>query len=91
MTKVILQGFIMVSAEDLEAVKNELVNHKALTLREPGCITFKVNQCENDPTRFDVYEEFIDKASFEAHQARAKSSTWGKVSANVKRYYEITE
>lgn len=81
----------MVTAEDLEVVKNELVNHTELTLKEPGCIAFKVNQCETDPNRFDVYEEFMDKASFEAHQARVKSSIWSKVSANVKRNYEFTE
>lgn len=81
----------MVPAEDLEAVKNELLNHTELTLKEPGCITFKVKQCDKDPCRFDVYEEFIDKTSFEVHQVRTKSSAWAMVSANVKRYYEIEE
>ena len=91
MTRIILKGFIMVPAEDLAAVKKELVSHIAFTLNEPGCITFKINQSKNDACRFDVYEEFIDRASFDAHQARVKLSIWGKVSAKVKRYYEITE
>ena len=91
MSKVILKGFIVVPEEDLLSVEKELKNHVKLTLEEPGCITFKVNQSKNVPTRFDVYEEFIDKASFEAHQARVKLSTWGKISANVKRYYDISE
>lgn len=91
MPKVILKGFIIVPAADIEAVKKELVTHKTLTLNEPGCITFEVEQCKDDLYRFNVYEEFIDRASFEAHQARVKESTWGKVSVNVKRHYEVIE
>ncbi|MDF5015048.1 antibiotic biosynthesis monooxygenase, partial [Vibrio parahaemolyticus] len=44
-----------------------------------------------NPFRFDVYEEFVDKASFKQHQERVQASHWGKVTANVKRQYEIFE
>ncbi|WP_375058232.1 putative quinol monooxygenase [Zobellella sp. DQSA1] len=91
MPKVVLKGFIIVPDADLDAVKKELVTHKKLTLEEAGCIIFEVTQCEKDPRRFNVYEEFKDKRSFEAHQARVKASLWGKVSENVKRHYEIFE
>ena len=91
MTRIILKGFIIVPAEDLEAVQKELATHKTLTLKEPGCITFEVRQCENDPYLFGVYEEFIDRVSFDAHQPRVKTPNWGKVSANVERQYEIIE
>uniref|UniRef100_UPI00050C7450 putative quinol monooxygenase n=1 Tax=Vibrio cholerae TaxID=666 RepID=UPI00050C7450 len=59
MSKVILKGFILVPEPDLELVKNELVNHKRLTLDEPGCITFSVIENPENPLRFDVYEEFV--------------------------------
>ncbi len=72
-------------------VKNELVNHKRLTLEEIGCITFSVTENSENPLRFDVYEEFTDKAAFEHHQKRVKASNWGKVTVNVERYYEIFE
>ncbi|HBV75772.1 MULTISPECIES: putative quinol monooxygenase [Vibrio] len=89
MSKVILKGHILVSDEDLAAVKNELVNHKRLTKAEPGCLTFEVSQCKIIPNKFNVYEEFADKNSFESHQIRVKASSWGKITTHVKRYYEI--
>ncbi|PXA72896.1 putative quinol monooxygenase [Vibrio sp. 11986-1-5] len=91
MSKVTLKGFILVPESDLELVKNELVNHKRLTLEEAGCITFSVTENSENPLRFDVYEEFTDKAAFEHHQKRVKASNWGKVTVNVERYYEIFE
>jgi quinol monooxygenase YgiN len=91
MSKVTLKGFILVPESELELVKNELVNHKRLTLEETGCITFSVIQNSENALRFDVYEEFTDKVAFEQHQKRVKFSHWGKVTVNVERYYEILE
>ncbi|MCR9632218.1 antibiotic biosynthesis monooxygenase [Vibrio antiquarius] len=91
MSKVILKGFILVPESELELVKNELVNHKRLTLEEIGCITFSVIQNSENALRFDVYEEFTDKVAFEQHQKRVKASHWGKVTVNVERHYEILE
>ena len=91
MSRVILKGFIIVPAEDLAAVKEELINHKNLTNNESGCLVFEVAQCESNPNRFDVYEEFVTKAAFEAHQQRVKDSYWGEVTVNVERHYEIFE
>ncbi len=91
MNKVILKGFIIVPTADLPAVKKALISHKELTRNEPGCLMFNVTQSEVNLNRFDVYEEFINKAAFEQHQVRVKTSTWGKAAANVKRHYEILE
>ena len=91
MSKIILKGFIIVPETDLCAVQEELKNHKKLTLEEPGCIEFKVTQNESNPLRFDVYEEFKDKLSFDLHQARVRASRWGEVSVNVERHYETME
>ncbi|WP_429104892.1 putative quinol monooxygenase [Aeromonas allosaccharophila] len=91
MTQVILEGFIVVPANDLTAVKNELDNHIQLTRSETGCLIFKVNQDPLNPCRFDVYEEFVDEAAFQAHQARVKSSRWGEITVNVERFYTVTE
>ncbi|GGG60145.1 antibiotic biosynthesis monooxygenase [Pseudohongiella nitratireducens] len=91
MSRLILKGFILVTESDLMAVKNELNQHIRLTLEEPGCLVFAVNQNADNPLRFDVYEEFIDRASFDAHQQRVKSSHWGKLTNNVERHYEIQE
>ncbi|MDF4335957.1 antibiotic biosynthesis monooxygenase [Vibrio parahaemolyticus] len=91
MSKVTLKGFILVPESELESVKSELVNHKRLTLEESGCITFSVTQNSEDPLRFDVYEDFVDKMAFAHHQQRVKASLWGKVTVNVERHYEIFE
>lgn len=91
MSKVTLKGFIKVPASDLEAVKDELITHRLLTLEEPGCITFKVSQDKTDPYHFNVYEEFVDRAAFEQHQQRVSNSDWGRLTRNVKRHYELFE
>jgi len=91
MPNVILKGFIIVPAEDLAAVEEELINHKKLTLNESGCLVFEVTQSESIPNRFDVYEKFVNKVAFESHQKRVKNSYWGEVTVNVERHYEIFE
>ncbi len=88
MTKVILQGYITIPQDDRQAILSALEIHKQLTLAETGCLTFQIIPCTDDDSKFNVYEEFIDMQAFEYHQQRVQSSEWGKVSANVKRYYQ---
>ncbi|MEV3831980.1 putative quinol monooxygenase [Aeromonas allosaccharophila] len=90
MSRVILKGFIIVSSNDLAAVKDELDNHIQLTRAETGCLIFKVTQDPLNPCLFDVYEEFVEQAAFQAHQARVKSSRWGEITVNVERNYTVT-
>ena len=90
MAKIILQGFIVVPDPDLTVVKNALLTHIKLTLAEAGCLIFKVTADENHPNKFSVYEEFINQAAFDHHQARVKTSTWGDVTKNVTRHYQIS-
>lgn len=89
MSKVILEGFIDIPESDLDAVKQELINHIELTRQEDGCIIFKVEQDPNNKSRFTVYEEFDSKEAFARHQERVKYSNWGCVTKNVKRTYNI--
>ncbi|MCL9777165.1 putative quinol monooxygenase [Vibrio methylphosphonaticus] len=91
MSKVILKGYIVVPTEERKAVLEALVTHKALTLKEDGCLVFEVDPDANDQTRFNVYEEFVDRSAFEHHQDRVKASEWGKVTVNVARHYQIIE
>ena len=85
--KVIVKGFIEVPSEDMDTVLSELPCHIALTREEEGCLIFEVNPDLTDKNRFNVYEEFRDKAAFEIHQERVKNSRWGEVSKNVLRHY----
>ena len=91
MSKVVLKGFILVPESELGLVKSELTNHKRLTLEEGGCITFQVTENPQNPLRFDVYEEFIDRAAFDYHQERVKASRWGMITTNIQRYYQVIE
>jgi len=89
MTKIILDGFIVVQEADLAVVQEELLTHTVLTRSEPGCIVFKVDQCLVDRCKFYVYEEFASEESFQRHQERTQTSRWGMVTKDVRRYYNI--
>lgn len=90
MAKVILSGYIIVPTHDLKAVQIELTKHIQLTRQEMGCLVFTVEQSPDDPARFNVYEEFTCQQAFELHQQRVKNSTWGDVTKNVTRHYQLT-
>lgn len=91
MGKVTLKGFIVVPEDEIDLIEQELQVHTDLTLEEAGCITFKVTKSDKIHNRFEVYEEFIDRTAFDAHQIRVKASHWGEVTLNVERHYEIYE
>ncbi|SBS27248.1 Antibiotic biosynthesis monooxygenase [Marinomonas aquimarina] len=91
MSKIILQGYILVPAAELETVQSELRTHIQLTLAEQGCLAFSVTQSAVNPLRFDVYEEFVDQSAFDAHQQRVGNSNWGAVTVNVERHYQISQ
>ncbi len=84
-----LTGHMDVSADRLASIEAALVEHKALTRAEPGCISFSVEPCDQVAGRFLVSELFRDPGSFEAHQARVKASDWGRISAGIPRSYKI--
>lgn len=91
MPKLTLQGCIHVPDADLESVQAALPNHIALTLKEEGCLVFKVTQDKANKNVFNVHEEFVNRNAFETHQQRVKTSHWGQVTMNVERQYQITE
>ena len=90
MSTVILQGYIIVPDSDLDAVVAELPNHTRLTLAEPGCKAFRITRAADNPNRFDVYEEFVDPAAFEAHKQRMRNTTWAAAAKSAARHYEVT-
>lgn len=91
MPKVILSGHIVVPASDLNLVQQELTVHIELTRQEPGCLIFDISQDVDNPHLFRVYEEFVHRSAFEAHQARVKESDWGRITADAQRHYKIRE
>ena len=91
MTKVVLSGHILVSAEDLNAVREALPIHTELTRAEPGCLVFRVEEDPKQIGKFEVYEEFDSRESFQKHQERVRESDWGTVSKNAERFYSVDE
>jgi len=89
-TRIVLSGYIEVADADIDDVRRELPAHVALTRGEPGCLVFEVTPRADIPGRFDVYEEFVDRAAFEAHQERTRQSRWAAVTLNVARHYEVS-
>jgi len=71
-------------------VETYLAEHIRLTREEPGCISFNVVQTD-DPMIWQVEERFVDMASFQAHQLRAKASEWGRQTQAIARNYTITK
>jgi len=89
MSRVILKGFIVVPEAELSLIIQELAVHRYLPQKEVGCLVFEVTQSAENPSHFDVYEEFIDNAAFNKHQERVKNSRWGEVTGNVERQYSV--
>ena len=91
MGKIQLTGkLICENLEQIDLIKKYLPEHIELTMREPGCISFSVNQSE-DPTIWLVQELFLDQVAFNSHQNRTISSTWGLKTKDIKREYKIVD
>ncbi len=88
MSKVTLEGYVIVTDSDLAAVKSELSNHIRLTRQEEGCLVFEVSQDPDNKNRFNGYEEFTSQEAFKFHQQRASSTDWGKVSSRLEKHYK---
>jgi quinol monooxygenase YgiN len=81
----------LVSAVDLDAIRDALPIHAELTRAEPGCLVFRVDEDPNQIGKFDVYEEFDSQESFQKHQERVRESDWGTISKNAERFYSFDE
>ncbi|MDO4251330.1 MAG: antibiotic biosynthesis monooxygenase [Moraxella sp.] len=88
MSKVILEGYIVIPKAEKAEVLQALDEHIALTRAESGCLVFDIRPDQMDECVYHVYEEFVDKAAFESHQARVRASDWRRASANVARHYK---
>nr|WP_275901874.1 antibiotic biosynthesis monooxygenase [Brevibacterium zhoupengii] len=77
------------SDEENAAVVELLPRHIELTLAEPGCVSFAVEQSD-DPWIWDVTECFKDARSYDLHQARVQASEWGHATADIERSYTIS-
>ena len=80
---------VCATMEDTALVATHVPTHVALTLAEPGCLSFTVVQTA-DPLIWQVNESFTNQAAFDAHQIRTKASDWARLSAHIERAFTIT-
>ena len=64
---VVAQWYAKAGADDeiAEVLRTAVRNSRT----EPGCMLFMANRSVDDPRKFVLYEQFADKAAFEAHLA----------------------
>jgi len=64
---VVAQWHAKAGADDeiAEVLKTAIRNSRS----EPGCVLFMANRSVDDPRKFVLYEQFADKAAFDAHLA----------------------
>lgn len=89
--KIYLDGYLDVPEERRESVLAALPKHIDLTLAETGCLKFEVAESTEISGRLMVSEIFVDRAAFEAHQARNRASDWFRVTSGIERHFEIRE
>lgn len=78
---------ICADMEQMKIALNHLPEHVALSRAEPGCLFFATAQSD-DPLIWQIEELYADEAALDAHKERLASSTWAKVSAQLKREIE---
>ena len=88
---VVLEGYIDVPSDRIEAVTSALSRHIELTRAEVGCIYFDVAADPAIAGRFNVYEIFTGRDAFDFHQRRAGASPWAEISVGIDRHYAINE
>ena len=72
----VITGTITCEAADLEMFLAAVAEHKRLSRAEPGCIEFEISQSAVDPCSFLVSERFENRAAFDAHTIRTRTSAW---------------
>ena len=86
---VALTGMLTCTPQDAAAVRDALPQHITLSRAEPGCLHFEVY--ETAPCVFEVSERFVDRAAFDAHQARTQASDWWAVTRHLPRDFEVVD
>ena len=80
-----------------KAVIDVLKQMIPLSRAEPGCVFYSVNQSPEDPRQLLLYEQYVNKAGYEAHMATDafKANILGKVvpmlESREREFYETVE
>lgn len=81
-------------ADEIAAILQKMI---PISRAEPGCALYTVNRSLEDPRKFLLYEQYRDKAGYEAHMATDafKENILGKVvpmlESRVRDFYEVVQ
>ena len=82
------------TADEIAAILKKMI---PISRAEPGCALYTVNRSVDDPRKFLLYEQYHDKAGYEAHMATQpfKENILGKVvpmlETRVRDFYDVVE
>ena len=65
----VLCAYLTTKPETADQVVGLLAQTAPLSLAEPGCHAYAINQSVDDPTQILIYEQYDDEAAFQAHAA----------------------
>lgn len=72
----IVQVFVYVKPEQVDAFKAATLDNATHSVQEPGIARFDVLQQEDDPTRFTLIEAYTTADAPAAHKATAHYARW---------------
>lgn len=79
----IVQVFIQVKPQSIEAFAAASMENAAHSIMEPGCARFDVIQQQDDPARFVLYEAYRTQADNELHKQSAHYLKWREAVADM--------
>jgi len=88
---IVITGTLTCTPGDLAMVSAALPDHIRLTRTEPGCISFSITPSPDTPCQFDIAERFVDRAAFDSHSARTRTSDWWQQTSHIPRDIELIE
>ncbi|MFT3971302.1 MAG: antibiotic biosynthesis monooxygenase [Micropruina sp.] len=74
---------VHVKDDSIEAFKAASLANAAGSLQEPGITRFELLQQVDDPTRFIIYEEYVNQADTQAHKETEHYATWRATVADM--------
>jgi quinol monooxygenase YgiN len=80
--------------DEIAAILQKMI---PISRAEPGCALYTVNRSPEDPRKFLLYEQYVDRAGYDAHMATEpfKENILGKVvpmlESRVRDFYETVE
>jgi len=72
-----------VKPEAVDAFIDACVTNHEGSVREPGNVRFDLIQLAEDPTRFVLYEWYVDEASAMAHRETEHYLAWRETTADM--------